>query len=1082
MKKFVHKLLFVALLYPLWSNGQPLPVSALVTTSTVSHIAVTFDKTLRKGNNDVSILKDDNSKDTGTDATTRNFTAETSLPADKTKPAISRLSPADDAVNVSTKSDLIITFDEPIVKGSGTITVTQGFFNWQWIDVNGNDVSISGNKATINLPNDFPANASVYVQFPAGVFKDKAGNACAAISNTTTWNFAIGSKDDTPPSISTYSPADNATNVVTTTNLTLTFTEDVKKGAGTIVVSKGGQNQNVDVNSDEVTISGKTVTINPMGDFPKGVAINIQMASGVLTDLNENKFAGITNAGTWNFTTENPSPTDQTPPVISSLQPSDNGINVDAKAKLVITFNENIKKGSGAITIGQGSAEKQIIDVGSASISGNTLTFNPPNDFPTGADITIQIPPGIVTDEAGNAFGGFTNATTWNFTVKSNTPPTPTPPDNTVPTIASLAPEDNAAGVSPKANLVLVFSEDVKKGNGSITITHSGGSETIGVQSASITIAGKTVTITHANDFPTGNKVFIQISTGAFTDATGNAFAGITNNTAWNFTVENYSDNLAPLLITSTVFPEFINSNAASVEIAANVNKVPAGTQAELVYRSITQSNWNRKEVISNTQRFATTLALNQFDEVGMEYYFEFTVPGSKNIVSDPGFTYINYTGSGLPISDMKFGATVENYQIISIPLNLKDKSILSTLEDNLGSYNDTQWRMFTLQNGIMAEYRRGFTGMEPGQGYWLIVRNNRTLNTGEGSTLKVYQDSPFTIQLKKGWNQIGNPYNFNVAWSDVRAYNKNPAGLGNLKVFENGFGNSETLKKFRGAFVFAANDMTISIPVLKNNNVNTRIAAAPKSNEPYAHSEWEVNFRLQSKNLSYQLGGLGMNEAAHEGKDDLDEITVPRLDQFLEMNFQHPEYFAPKFTRDIVAVAENYTWEFTVEASAEAQTVTMDWTNYLPHGLPSGKKLILYDRQTNQLIDLLTQYTYSFTLQENATFQVYYGSDDYIRQHLKPTFTELGNAFPSPFTEQTLIPFFLAGEENASVHLYLIDAMGRIITTLADGDYQPGAYQVTWNGTNTNGNRVPAGVYLYRMEIITATGKQAFVKKLVIR
>jgi hypothetical protein len=42
------------------------------------------------------------------------------------------------------------------------------------------------------------------------------------------------------------------------------------------------------------------------------------------------------------------------------------------------------------------------------------------------------------------------------------------------------------------------------------------------------------------------------------------------------------------------------------------------------------------------------------------------------------------------------------------------------------------------------------------------------------------------------------------VVWSDVKAYNRNPAGLGGLRVFDRGFQNTDTLKRFRGAFVFA--------------------------------------------------------------------------------------------------------------------------------------------------------------------------------------------------------------------------------------------------------------------------------------
>src|SRR4029079_9737627 len=51
---------------------------------------------------------------------------------------------------------------------------------------------------------------------------------------------ASAAGDLTPPAVSTYSPADNATNVATNTNLILALNEPVQKGSGSIVIKQGG--------------------------------------------------------------------------------------------------------------------------------------------------------------------------------------------------------------------------------------------------------------------------------------------------------------------------------------------------------------------------------------------------------------------------------------------------------------------------------------------------------------------------------------------------------------------------------------------------------------------------------------------------------------------------------------------------------------------------------------------------------------------------------------------------------------------------------------------------------------------------
>jgi hypothetical protein len=109
--------------------------------------------------------------------------------------------------------------------------------------------------------------------------------------------------DLTPPVVSTYSPADNATNVATNANLILTFNETVQKGSGSIVIKQGGvATQTISVTDAAVTVNGNTATINP-ADFNYNSAVNIEIAVGTFKDLSNNNYAGVNNATTWNFNT-----------------------------------------------------------------------------------------------------------------------------------------------------------------------------------------------------------------------------------------------------------------------------------------------------------------------------------------------------------------------------------------------------------------------------------------------------------------------------------------------------------------------------------------------------------------------------------------------------------------------------------------------------------------------------------------------------------------------------------------------------------------------------------------------------------
>jgi methionine-rich copper-binding protein CopC len=245
-------------------------------------------------------------------------------------------------------------------------------------------------------------------------------------ANSTDLSFDLqltGSGDITAPTVSTYSPADNATNISASANLVLTFNENIQKGTGNIFIKEGGVNmQTIDVTSAAVTVSGNTATINP-ADFNFGAAVNIEIAAGAFKDLTNNNYAGITNATTWNFLVINP---DVTPPAVSTYSPADNATGVSNTANLVLTFNENIQIGTGNILVKEGAVITQTIDVTSAAVtvSGTTATINS-TDFTISAAVNIEIAAGAFKDLSNNNYAGIADATTWNFTVQTAPPSGP---------------------------------------------------------------------------------------------------------------------------------------------------------------------------------------------------------------------------------------------------------------------------------------------------------------------------------------------------------------------------------------------------------------------------------------------------------------------------------------------------------------------------------------------------------------------------------------------------------------------------------------------------------------------------------
>ncbi len=88
---------------------------------------------------------------------------------------------------------------------------------------------------------------------------------------------------------------------------------------------------------------------------------------------------------------------------------------------------------------------------------------------------------------------------------------------------------------------------------------------------------------------------------------------------------------------------------------------------------------------------------------------------------------------------------------------------------------------------------------------------------------------------------------------------------------------------------------------------------------------------------------------------------------------------------------------------------------------------------------------------------------------------TDLLHNAPNPFTETTQIHFTLAQDDYVTLSIY--DISGNKVAILIDNQFlRKSPYSITWNATDNFGNKINAGVYIYKLQ----TSNQSFVKKAV--
>ena len=150
---------------------------------------------------------------------------------------------------------------------------------------------------------------------------------------------------------------------------------------------------------------------------------------------------------------------------------------------------------------------------------------------------------------------------------------------------------------------------------------------------------------------------------------------------------------------------------------------------------------------------------------------------------------------------------------------------------------------------------------------------------------------------------------------------------------------------------------------------------------------------------------------------------------------------------------------------------------------LPEHFKIILIDESARLQIPLDDGSSYAFITgekEEDRPFRILVGREDFVSEKAEafepvPKTFVLTQNYPNPFNPETKINYELPGAEH--VKLFVYNILGRRILKLVDKEQSAGRYTVTWDGRDTYGQTVSAGVYIIRLEAGAFVG----IRKMVL-
>lgn len=361
----------------------------------------------------------------GTTTTNYSFMSKpvTATIIDSTNPTVTSTTPQNTATDVATTTGIVVNFSEAMtattltnsnitlqkVSDSSSVSLTsQGVSN--------NDQTVTFSLTSGNLVN----NTDYRIVINPSQIQDVNGNAMGAATSETIATFKTA-VDNTAPTISTFTPADSATNQSRTPAITLTFSEAMDQSTLTssniILQTQGG-----------TAVTGTTISYDPITYIATVNLNSTQLTSQTTYQLRVNQnnikdVAGNTLGSNASYQVSQFTVGDYTAPTLvdTSTVPVNGATDIAADSAISLTFSEAMNTATLTATNIQlldSNSNPVTLDTPPAYSNNNqTVTFQPAVALTGGASYSIVINPSAIKDVAGNAMGSATSQTVSSFMI-----------------------------------------------------------------------------------------------------------------------------------------------------------------------------------------------------------------------------------------------------------------------------------------------------------------------------------------------------------------------------------------------------------------------------------------------------------------------------------------------------------------------------------------------------------------------------------------------------------------------------------------------------------------------------------------
>ncbi len=496
---------------------------------------------------------------------------------------------------------------------------------------------------------------------------------------------------DVPPTVTTTSPTDGATNVNSGSTITVNFSESVNAtGSSFSLECPTGTPVPFSVSAKPAS----SFTLTPTSSLPAGTVCTVTVHAGNVTDVD----AGSPMAGDYSF-----SFTTDAPPTVTTTAPANGATDVNAGSTITINFSKSVTAASGAFSLECPTGTPEPFNTSSSPSSSYTLT--PGSPLPGSTVCTIVIDHTKITDASSTGM-----ASDYTFSFTTDTPPA----------VTTTSPTNGATGVSLASTITVNFSKSVSNSS-SFSLECPSGTAISFNTSAS---PANSYTLTPTSNLPADTICTLTVSASGISDASS---TNMTSDYTFSFHTE-----LPP--------PDAVNDGpstdySATGGVPIDISSVKGVLTNDTLWNGSISSYGASTGLEDNTLGTATTTAQGGFVTLNADGSFHYEPPSVPPAGGTDTFKYTLTNTTGSETATVTINVT---NQIIFVDSSANSSPETGSLTHPYNSLSDIPSTRNT--GGVLFFYSGSYTRSDADG---VTMKNNEYL-IGQGVSLA--SNLPFTL------------------------------------------------------------------------------------------------------------------------------------------------------------------------------------------------------------------------------------------------------------------------------------------------------------------------------------------------